>query len=160
MQCFPGASEGALTWVGLEKQPQSGLQPGDGKIQKLVFCTPPPSHLTHTSTARSSPQPPSSLRVGRRQQEWGGLENRVSLPSSACRGTLGAPSCVTMWPKHCLLWRQDGDPSSSLHQNFQLPALDKENNETLQRVETRVTSCETDSPSLGQSPAPGKFPEP
>ena len=24
VQCFPGASEGALTWVGLEKQPQSG----------------------------------------------------------------------------------------------------------------------------------------
>ena len=98
VQCFPGADEAALTWVGLEKQSQSGLKPGDGKIQKLVFCTPPPSHLTHTSTARSSPQPPSSLRVRRGQQEWGGLENGVSLPSSACRGIPGAPSCVTMWP--------------------------------------------------------------
>ena len=48
VQCFPGVDEAALTWVGLEKQPQSGLKPGNGKIQKLFFCTPPPSHLTHT----------------------------------------------------------------------------------------------------------------
>ena len=157
MQCFPGASEGTLTWVGLEKQPlqKSGLKLSDGKIQKLFFCTPPPSHLTHSQHCKVLSSTPI-FSEGWEGATGVGSPGKLSVPSPTwpVGGFRGAPLCVTMWPR-ALFPMETG----CLHQNFQLPALDKENNEMLQRVETRVTSHETDSP-LGQSPAPGQFPEP
>ena len=55
---FSWGRGGNVTWIGLEKQPQSGLKLSDGKIQKLFFCTPPPSHLTHSQHWKELPSTP------------------------------------------------------------------------------------------------------
>lgn len=77
------AGEGALTWVGLEKQPQSGLKPSDGKIQKLFFCTPPPSHLTHSQHWKELSSTPIFSEGWERATGVGSPAKR-SVPSLLC----------------------------------------------------------------------------
>lgn len=89
------------------------------------------------------------------------------LPLSTGR-LRGPPRVQQRGPGHCLLWNEEWETSSCLHQDLKLHALDRKNNETLQPAGTRLRCPQHQSVHLlwprgrnctGQSGWRGRFQE-